>query len=152
LYPTPVPNRGDALPNPIEQILALLSGSAPNQSIPGEGGFEVQAPSGGNIPPQSEFIGGALNELQQAGVAPPLPAETGSGQGTLQMLMQILQAIASDAGGPVPLPGGGNDGGAVPLPGVEQPNPDPGFTPGGAAQGSDANRELLEALLSGSVG
>jgi hypothetical protein len=139
------------LPNSIEQILALLSGSAPNQSIPGEGGFEVQPPSGGNIPPQSEFIGGALNELQQAGVAPPLPAETGSGQGSLQVLMQLLQAIQSMSG-PQDLPGGGS-GGALELPGGgdlggAQPLP----SPGGAAQGSDANRELLEALLSGSVG
>lgn len=136
------------MPNSIEQILELLSGSAPNQSIPGEGGFEVQPPSGGNIPPQSEFIGEALNKLQGAGVAPPLPAETGSGQGTLQMLMQLLQALSAKDEGfeqrqPNPDPGFG----------MEVPNPDPGFNaPGSAAQGSDANQELLKALLSGQAG
>lgn len=124
--------------NPIMQLLAQLQGSAPNQEIPGEGGFAVQPPqAGGNVPDQSAFVGDALNQLQQAGVAPPMPAETGGGPETMMVLMQLLQAIQS-ASGPVDLPGGGNDGGAVPLPG-----------PKDASVGGDPNRALLQKLLGG---
>jgi hypothetical protein len=64
------------------------------------------------------------------------------------MLMQLLQALSAKDEGfeqrqPNPDPGFG----------MEVPNPDPGFNaPGSAAQGSDANQELLKALLSGQAG
>lgn len=127
------------MPSPIEQLLQALSGTSPNED------FAVGAPdpnsheTGLGLPYRETQMRKVLNMMQNEGVAPPLPEQTGSGPGTLMALMQMIQAIQErpDAGF------------------RESPNPDPGFAapsneqPGAAALGSDANRELLKALIGG---
>jgi hypothetical protein len=111
-------------------ILAALAGTAPNE------GFEVQAPQRERgmqptgdlgMSPVSVMMGDRLNQLQGAGVAPPMPAETGGGPETQELLLSILELIKQQRLGE-----------------MQQQEGDP------ASLGSQNNRELLKALLSGS--
>jgi len=108
-------------------ILAALAGTSPNE------GFNVQAPQRQRgleptgdlgMSPQAAMIGDVLNQLQGAGMAPPMPSETGGGPETQMLMMQILEAIKQQRLGEM--------------------NQQPGNP---ASLGSQQNRELLKALL-----
>jgi len=109
------------------QILAALAGTSPNE------GFAVQAPQRerglqptGNLgmSPQATMMGDVLNQLQGAGVAPPMPADTGGGPETQALILSILELIKQQRLGEMQ---------------QQEGNP--------AALGSQQNRELLKSLL-----
>lgn len=117
----------------MELISKLSPGPAPNK------GFNVQANPGGpgrlGMSPDASALSGSLQQLQGAGVRPPLPAGAGSGPGAEMTLMQIIQALRE----------------ARNLEAASQMQPgDPAVFQSGASVGGEGNRDLLRKLLEGS--
>jgi hypothetical protein len=81
------------------QLVEKLMGTSPNE------GFDVPPPDAGSLPEGPQVMGGALNQLQGAGIKPPLPGEVGGGNEMQMMIMQLVQALKeSQPPGPIDPP------------------------------------------------
>ena len=122
----------------MELISKLSPGPSPNE------GFGVPAPryklsqypiGDSGMSMDSAVMGKGLNDLQRAGVRPPMPAQAGSGPGAKMALIEIIQALRE----------------ARNLEAASQMQPgDPAVFQSGASVGGEGNRDLLRKLLEGS--
>jgi hypothetical protein len=78
-------------------------------------------------------MGGMLNEMQGAGIQPPMPGEVGGGYEAKSLIYDIIKALMAQKA----------------AASQQQPG-DPAVFQSGAAAGSEGNKELLLKLLEGS--
>lgn len=126
----------------LEAILAA-AGASPNE------GFGIQQPAGPGplgMSPEAQAMGAQLNAAQQAGQAPPVPADTGGG-GAGEIIMALISALAGSKPHDPPQP----KAPAQPQQGPQSPAQDLRglVTPSPASANSPEAMMLLDALMRG---